>query len=132
MGEKAEIASKPYLSLYSLVMDERLTFKAKGILLYLMSRPDDWKVYEQEIIKHSKDGIKAVRNGIDELIECGYIKRQLIRDEQGHFKGYEYLVFDKVPEVPKAENGKTDFRKEHTTNIDSTRACFVNQLHSAI
>lgn len=107
-------------------MDERLTFKAKGILLYLMSRPDDWQVYEQEIIKHSKDGIKAVRNGIDELIEYGYIKRNLIRDEQGHFKGYEYLVYDKPAEVPKSENGKTDFRKGHTTNIDSTNTD-VNQ-----
>jgi hypothetical protein len=108
------------------VLDERVSYKAKGILLYLMSRPDDWKIYEDEIAKHSSDGIKSVRSGIKELIKYGYIVRKSIRNEHGRFQGYEYLVFDSpvVPlpstERPKTENGETDFRERHATNTDTT------------
>lgn len=28
------------------IHDDNLSWKAKGILLYLLSRPDDWQIYE--------------------------------------------------------------------------------------
>ena len=40
----------------SFIHDDNLSWKAKGILLYLLSRPDDWRIYETELNKHSSDG----------------------------------------------------------------------------
>lgn len=40
------------------VFDERLSAKAKGILLYFLSRPDDWQIYTSEVVKHMSDGQK--------------------------------------------------------------------------
>jgi hypothetical protein len=77
-----------------LINDETLSFKAKGILLYLLSKPDDWKVYESEISSHSKDKIDSVRSGVKELINAGYIKRTREQDGKGKFKGYIYNVFE--------------------------------------
>lgn len=49
------------------IHDDNLTWKAKGILLYLLSRPDDWQVYESELQKHSADGRDSLKSGIKEL-----------------------------------------------------------------
>ena len=57
----------------SFIHDDNLSWKAKGILLYLLSRPDDWRIYETELNKHSSDGRDSLRTGIKELEEAGYI-----------------------------------------------------------
>ena len=39
------------------LLDEQLSFKARGILALLLSRPKDWKIYLDEITNRSeKDG----------------------------------------------------------------------------
>lgn len=88
------------------IVDNSLSYKAKGILMYLLSKPDNWQVYEKEIVKHSTDGRDAVRSGLQELVKAGYIKRDPKRNERGQFKGYEYSVY----EVPH-RSGKPDFGK---------------------
>ena len=82
------------------IYDKRLSFKAKGIMIYLMSRPDDWQVYESEIVKHSLDGRRSVSAGIKELIEAGYIHRKQLRDNKNQFSRYEYIVHEIPPTIP--------------------------------
>jgi len=90
----------PYLMMNkSAIYDNTLSFKAKGIFAYLLSRPDDWQVYESEIVKHSTDGIASVKAGIKELIDKGYIIRFRIRNEKGKFQGYSYDVYEVPPQV---------------------------------
>jgi hypothetical protein len=72
--------------------DNRLSLKAKGIYAYLLSLPDDWKVYISELSKHSTDGITATTSGVNELIKCGYIERNILKDSKGKFSGYEYII----------------------------------------
>lgn len=133
----------PYVMLNKeFLNDETLSWKAKGMLAYLLSLPDDWKIYEEEIATHSKDGIKATRSGIKELITSGYIHREQLR-ENGKFKGYGYCVYesptvmpkqengDNITVMPKSENGKSkngkqENRKRHTTNNDSTNIDLSN------
>jgi len=88
-----------------LLADERLSWKAKGVLCYLLSMPYDWKIYTEEICKHSKDGVKCLNAAINELIKFGYITRDVIRVEKGHYGGYEYSVFNVPTETPLSEDG---------------------------
>lgn len=76
------------------IHDSNLTFKSKGILLYLLSRPDDWQIYESEILKHTNDGKDSLKSGIKELEEIGYVVRTRKRNDKGHLNGYEYLVYE--------------------------------------
>jgi len=69
-----------------------LSWKAKGILLYLLSLPDEWLIYETELATHSKDNISSLRSGMKELIDCHYIHRKRIRNPNGKFSIYEYIV----------------------------------------
>ena len=63
--------------------DDRLSYKAKGLLAYLLSKPDDWKVIVGNLVNSSKDGKASVYAGLKELKECGYYEKVPVRNEQG-------------------------------------------------
>ena len=90
------------------LQDTRLSWKSKGLLSYLLSLPDDWKVYINELKNHAKDGRDSTRTALNELIKFGYVTRTQTR-ETGRFVGYDYVVSD-VPqtESPKSENPKSE------------------------
>ena len=108
------------------IYDSNLSAKAKGILLYFLSRPDDWQIYTSEVVKHMNDGQKAINSGIQELIKYKYVHRTQKRNDKGVFNGYEYLVYEKPTEMPFSENGKTENGKRHTTNNNSTKNDLTN------
>ncbi|MGJ3494413.1 hypothetical protein ACR9PT_07510 [Piscirickettsia salmonis] len=73
--------------------DEGLSFRAKGMLSYLLSLPDDWKVSRSHLAKISQDGPTSVNSTLKELKDAGYIL--LISErENGKFSDYDYLVFE--------------------------------------
>ena len=109
----------------SFIHDDNLSWKAKGILLYLLSRPDDWQVYETELNKHSSDGRDSLRTGIKELEQAGYIHRTRKRNEKGQLKEYEYQVFEQPTQIEKNHVGKShlgnsNLGKSNTTNNNNT------------
>lgn len=118
------------------VFDNKLSAKAKGILLYFLSRPDNWQIYTSEVVKHMNDGQKSINSGIQELIKSKYVHRIQKRTDNGIFNGYEYLVYEKPTEMPFSENGlsangfsengKTENRKGQTTNNNSTNNDLTN------
>jgi len=113
--------SNPYVMLNKeFLNDERLSWKAKGVLAYLLSLPDDWQIYEDEIYKHSKDGKDSLRSSIKELIEKGYIDRARTRDEKGRLKGYEYRVYEVSIQMGFSNVGKTNVGESNTTNNNLT------------
>ena len=104
----------------SFIHDDNLSWKAKGILLYLLSRPDDWRIYETELNKHSSDGRDSLRTGIKELEEAGYIHRTRKRNEKGQLREYEYQVFEQTNQIGKSNVGKSNVGKSNTTNNNNT------------
>jgi len=88
----------------SILNDTNLSAKAKGILCYLLSKPLNWVVYLSELPNHFKDGEKSIRSGFKELQEVGYVLSVEMRNEQGHFKGFNHVVYD----TPNAQNGNAD------------------------
>jgi len=75
-----------------IIRDNRLSWKAKGIYMHLVSKPPVWNFYVEEIIKSSKDGKTAVQSGIKELESYGYLKRNKAKNDDGKFKGWDYLL----------------------------------------
>lgn len=86
--------------------DTRLSFKAKGILAYLLSKPDNWKVIVGNLVNTSTDGKKAIYSGLKELKDCGYYKKIPIRDENGRkIIWWESTIYEnpELPEMLKTE-----------------------------
>lgn len=87
--------------------DTRLSWKAKGLLAYLLSRPDDWEVRVKDLINRSRDGRDSVYAGLSELEKAGYLERTVIRDDKGRIVKWVSMVYERPiekPEDPLPEN----------------------------
>lgn len=84
--------------------DTNLSWKAKGLFVYLWSQSDEWDFYESEVVKHSTDKIASLKSGLKELEQQGYLKRQRKRDDKGHLKENEWILSDN----PMLENPMLD------------------------
>lgn len=77
------------------IQSANLSYKAKGILAYLLSRPDDWETSLQDLVNHSpKEGIHSIRGGLNELVDEGYAALVTARDSEGTLMGSRYVVSD--------------------------------------
>lgn len=82
----------------SISEDKRLSWAARGMLIFLLGKPDHWKVSVPALINETADaarstGRDAVYNLLSELIETGYVKR--VKHADG---ALEYLVCEPFPE----------------------------------
>ncbi|MEW6472746.1 MAG: hypothetical protein AB1679_10780 [Actinomycetota bacterium] len=87
------------------VRDSRLSFRATGILTYLLSLPDDTPLSREHLADVKQDGIRSVRAGLQELAEAGYIKYQKTQDAHGHWRT-EATVYECPTEGAKRATGK--------------------------
>ncbi|WP_053290302.1 DnaD domain protein [Clostridium botulinum] len=88
------------------IYDNRLSLKAKGLMSYFLSRPDNWEFYASEIKNHTTDKETAISSSIKELIKNGYIKRKAKRANDGKFQGgYNYEVYETPVELENSEFG---------------------------
>lgn len=73
--------------------DKSISLKAKGIMAYLLSKPDNWQVYISDIANHCICGEKSIRSGISELRLKGYIKRFPVYKD-GKIDHWETVVYE--------------------------------------
>jgi DnaD/phage-associated family protein len=66
--------------------DKRLSWEARGVMGYLLSKPDDWTVSMQDLVNQSPAGMKVIRRVLAELRKAGYMRRERITISHGHFK----------------------------------------------
>jgi hypothetical protein len=82
--------------------DDRMSWRAKGILAYLLAKPDNWQVYVSDLVKRSTEGRDSVYKVLNELIECGYVVRNQPRDSRGRLTGAEYIVYEQPIVTPQS------------------------------
>lgn len=79
--------------------DKRLSWAARGLLIFLLGKPDNWEVSVAHLIKQTEGSVKpsgrdAVRGILKELIETGYMQADIRRQEGGAFNGMDYVVHE--------------------------------------
>lgn len=94
--------------------DKRLSWKAKGIMAYMLSKPDDWVFYLDEVATNSTDGIASFRSGFNELKKHGYVQRIQKRNEEGKFV-WETIVHE-VPHTDFPQVDNPHMEKPHVEN----------------
>ena len=70
-----------------------LSLKAKGLLLTIMSLPDDWVLHISQLPDFCKESKTSVRSAFNELKENGFIISVEMRDGKGRFKGNNYIAY---------------------------------------
>lgn len=95
-----------YLLNKSISEDRRLSWAARGVLVFLLGKPDHWKVSPAHLRGETAGSIKPTgRDGIygllDELISAGYVRREQPRSESGALGEVTYLVSESpLPDSP--------------------------------
>lgn len=82
----------------------KLTFKARGLLAYLLSLPDNWTVSAERIAQSGPDGRDAIRTALRELETAGYLRRQRIQNRHGQWIT-QSIVYDTPCEQPVDKTG---------------------------
>jgi biotin operon repressor len=91
----------------AVIRDSRLSYRARGVLLEILSRPDNWRVSGDSLARSGKEGRDAILTALKELRDCGYIRMVKIRKEDGTFETTNY-VYDSPQDVaPSPENPTT-------------------------
>jgi hypothetical protein len=94
---KPRPTSNFYLLDKAISEDQRLTWAARGLLVFLLGKPDQWEVSTQALINETRntrapigrDGVRAI---LGELMGAGYVQRTPARDAGGKLAGFDYHV----------------------------------------
>ena len=81
----------------SISEDETLSWAARGLLVFLLGKPDNWRISVEHLKRQTVNSAKPTgRDGIYsllmELMNAGYIRRTAARDDMGKMAGYDYFV----------------------------------------
>jgi hypothetical protein len=123
--------------------DLSLSWEAKGLHAYLLSRPDNWEVRVAQLVKYGHAKRDKIYRMLRELVEQGYAERRTVRGESGRMAGCEFIVHESktvpssdsleitdspLPEKPypvKPDPVLPDTAKTTLTNIDNKQILIV-------
>lgn len=112
--------------------DSRLSLKARGLLVTMLSLPDNWQFSENGLCSiFEKDGQASIRSGLKELEDGGYLVRKRTRDDHGRVSSVEWVIFDKPhlenPNVvtPNLENRPQLNTKESSIKESNMKGCNI-------
>lgn len=80
-----------------LINNNQLSYKALGILTYILSKPDDWEVYNSDLIREGIDGKESIRTGLLELKEKKYIQRYRVFNKKTSSVHHWETLVSEVP-----------------------------------
>ena len=95
-----------YTAIPNVVLESHeLSFKARGLLCYLLSKPDHWETSTQAMAREAKkDGRDSIRAAMQELREAGFAQIVRHRGERGHITTRWILYDQPISEQPAPDN----------------------------
>lgn len=79
--------------------DNRLSWKAKGILIYLLSQCDNQEITIKDIVDRGIEKEAAIYNGLKELKKLGYYRKVPIRDKEGKISHWKSFIYQNPEEA---------------------------------
>ena len=107
------------IDLYPIQEDVSISWKAKGLHTYLITRPPGWKIRYSDLVERATDGRSALKAAIEELKQAGYLTIKRQRRADGTFGDSVWAVTENPkklditsnsPEArfPQADNPQAD------------------------
>lgn len=118
----------------NIIRDDRLTLKDLGLLVRLLSLPDNWNFSERGLFAiFTQDGSTSIRTGLKNLERLGYLQREQKR-EKGKLAQIEWSIYDvpKLDKKPQAEkpcleNPITENQTQYNTNTSITNTSITKE-----
>lgn len=114
--------------------DERLSWKARGLLAYLLSMKTGWDTSVRRLAGAAPDGKSAVETALTELEALGYLSRRQTRaegDEAGRFSVTEYYVCDESTVTRLSVDGSSVPGESATKKTSSKKTSPEEELKSS-
>ena len=120
--------------------DKNLSYRAKGMLSFMLSLPEDWDYSVNGLVSVSKENENAIKGILQELKDNGYLVINKIKDDKGKFV-YEYNIYEfpkeenpevEKPEVdiPQVDTPQVENQPQINTNIINTNKQLLNNNNS--
>lgn len=111
-----------------LLEDKNLDWKELGLLVFLLSKPDEWTVSVQHLAKQRKAGRDAILKSLKLLRDAGYVVMQ-----RKHEGGVDYTIYDTpqkrenpLPEKPVVANENQEPKPEKPLTENPTMGKATN------
>ena len=114
--------------------DRNLSYKAKGLLSFMLSLPEDWDYSLAGLCAISKESRDGIRSILKELQEHHYVEIEKVRGAKGYFE-YNYLIYE-IPNFielqtelnnPDMENPHLDYPNMETPTQINTNKINTNK-----
>jgi hypothetical protein len=98
-----------------------LSWEARGLLAYLLSKPDDWKTRNKDLENQGPAGREKIARMLKELQEFGYMNRERHQDEEGKFR-WETCIYENPTLNPEhsLENKETEGETIHGFTVNGS------------
>lgn len=88
----------------TVIQDNRLSMKALGMLVRLLSRPDNWATNSDTLAREFDCGREQIRTVLGELADRGYMKLNKTQNEKGQWNS-SWSVYDEPYEPESSQPG---------------------------
>lgn len=88
----------------TVLQDTRLSMRALGLLVRLLSRPDNWETNSESLAREFDCGREQMRSVLTELRDAGYMRLVKSQDEKGLWSSRWYVL--ESPECDEPSYGK--------------------------
>jgi hypothetical protein len=130
-------APRPEAGYYALdrklAEDDRLSWAARGLLVFLLVKPDHWRVSIEHLRRQTEaarvaTGRDGVYSLLGELEDAGYVQRRQSRGQDGRLAPVEYLVAEApLPAQPDTAAPLPAPPYTAETTLDKTQTADKNQ-----
>lgn len=105
--------------------DETISFRARGVLAYILSNADNWRTDAKTMSKIAGEGRQAIQTAINELKAAGYIESRKVQEKTTGRWTTEVVVYD----LPKTirETVKAQHTPEENIATDMVREIWEQQ-----
>lgn len=87
----------------TILQDERLSYRARGLAASMLSRPPGWTTSSERLAAAGAEGREAVRSALKELEKFGYLIRTRAKNDKGQWL-HQQEVFD-IPALEEPSTG---------------------------
>ncbi len=84
------------------IKETSLSAEALGVLLYLYSQPDNWRLSHHDLMRRFNFGRGKAYAIVGELKDAGYAVQQSLRAPSGRIISHEYVISDEPQKSSRA------------------------------
>ena len=108
--------------------DKQLSLKAKGLLSFMLSLPDNWDYSLNGLESVLLEKETAIKTALDELKERKYLRINKERNSKGLYE-YHYNIYE-YPYYPEVENPEVDIPEVDIPAVENQTQINTNKINT--